>query len=213
MEHEAPARFVLVHRQNTPVHRSRPPVIVLHGRDRDLHATADLEAVLAGDRTTIAIQGPRAQTLAETVVGYSWYLEPPGGPIELSTLGDALAQLEQGLLRLLDGGGSVPVTIVGEGQGGTMALLLASIWPELVTRAVAIGGSFPQLPPEVGLPSGAMTGVRIVLLSGDPNGGRVDDAAAARLRDRGAAVETVDLGQTGAGRAAWVSAWLADTDP
>jgi pimeloyl-ACP methyl ester carboxylesterase len=213
VQSEAPARFVLVHRRRVLVEPSRPPVIVLHGKDRDLDATADLEAAFAGERTTIAIQAPRAQTVGETVVGYSWYLEPPGGPIELSTLGDALAQLEQGLLRLLDGGGSVPVAIVGEGQGGTMALLLASIWPELVTRAIAIGGSFPELPPEVGVPSAVMTAVRAVLVSGDPYGGGVDDAVAARLRARGAAVESVDLGQTETSRAAWVGGWLSGTDP
>ena len=212
MTQDTAPRFVLVHRQKGRTHSGIPPVIVLHGKDRDLAATADLEAALAARRGTLAMQAPRAQTLEETVVGYSWYLEPPGGPIELSTLGDALAQLEQGLLRLVEEAGGGPVAVVGEGQGGTMAMLLASIWPDVVTRAIAIGGAFPSLPPEVGLPAPEMTGVTVALVSGDPGGGRVDDAVAPMLRERGATVETIDLARAGGDRAAVVVAWLARTE-
>lgn len=213
MATETAPRFVLVHRRRGAASTGRPPAIVLHGKDRDLEATADVEAALSAQRATMALQAPRAQTLEETVVGYSWYLEPPGGPIELSTLGDALAQLEQGLLRLVEEAAGTPVAVVGEGQGGTMAMLLAGIWPELVTRAVAFGGTFPSLPPAVGLPTPSMAGVTVALVADDPRGGPVDGATAIRLRERGANVETIDLVHAGTDRAAAIADWLVRTDP
>jgi predicted esterase len=97
---------------------------------------------------------------------FSWFscVTPP--LIEPTGFGDGLIQLERLLLDHAAPRDSAQATVIlGIGQGATMALALAALWPELVAGVVAIGGSWPIVPGWT-IPRRDMSGLRVLLVAG-----------------------------------------------
>src|SRR6056297_2465526 len=186
MARDAPARFVLTQRRTGRPEDGREPVILLHDRYADLDALDGLAEHLASERLVISVRGARSQILDQFVHGYYWYLEIESGQPELSTLGDALAQLETLLLDVTAEAAAGRALLVGEGQGGVVALLLARVWPEKVRAVVAVDAELPALPDEVGLGAARMEGLPVLLVADAQRAVSETDAS---LNEGGASVE------------------------
>lgn len=199
-------RFVLVKRTTGTASHGNAPAILLHDRYQDLTALDEIAESLNGNREVIAVRGARSQIQDQFVLGYFWFLEPAPFEPEWSTVGDALSQLEQLVLSVAATSATETVTLVGEGQGATMALLLASIWPEKVKRVVAIDGYLPPLPNEVGIDESGMAGCSILLLRGPTS----DHPATEELERRGAEVTTRTGIEPRERRLALATAWLIE---
>ncbi|WP_046139459.1 hypothetical protein [Devosia epidermidihirudinis] len=120
-----------------------PTWLVLHPRLSDLDQARTIGASLLPALTRrIAVQSGRTQTYggAGLPLGYFWYVGPEHNP-ELSTLGDGLFQLEQ---LLLERSGHGKVGLLGVGEGGTMALLLALTWPDRVHALAVMDAAWPE---------------------------------------------------------------------
>lgn len=211
MAADATARFVLTQRRTGTADGGLAPVLLLHDRYADLDALDDLADRLTPDRLVVAVRAARAQILDQFVHGYYWYLEIEAGEPELSTLGDALAQLETLLLEVTSGTPKGRAVLVGEGQGGVVALLLASVWPEKVRTVVAMNAEAPSLPDVVGLGTARMDGLTVLLVSDGFSGlGSTSDAF---LEERGASVERAsglrDRGERLARAAGWIGALVS----
>ena len=102
----------------------------------------------------VSVRGARTQMRGGGILGYYWYIETDDGGAEASTFGDALRQLELLLFKLEASNLSRRINLVGIGQGATMALALALVWPELIAAVVAVDGGLPanlsSLPLELG---------------------------------------------------------------
>lgn len=158
------------------------PWLVLHDRWGMLEDALELADLLGPDALTIAIRAPRVQNMGGTgqTKGYFWTVGPVNAP-ELSTLGDGLYQLEIVLEENLAFYGKSRLGVLGKGQGGVIALLLATIFPDKVKRAIIIDATLPAnlslMPFEPSL-----KGVEVVLV------GEQSDEEAARLEALGAVV-------------------------
>src|SRR5690606_21385200 len=93
----------------------------------------------------IGVRAPRVQNQGGTgqTKGYFWTVGPVDAP-ELSTLGDALYELEVLLEENLARYGRSHAGVLGEGQGGVVALLLASFFPDKIKRAIIIDAALPK---------------------------------------------------------------------
>lgn len=89
----------------------------------------------------LCVRGPRAQTQGGNGLscGHFWYIGPQDRP-ELSTFGDGLYQAE---VLLLEQAGAGKVNLAGRGQGATVALTLAALWPDHVAEVAAWEGGLP----------------------------------------------------------------------
>ncbi|MFT4248055.1 MAG: hypothetical protein QM581_08460 [Pseudomonas sp.] len=117
------------------------PLLLLHERYQD-PATMPAPPVPAGMRV-IRVRSPRQQMAGISTLGYFWFLGPLQAP-EPSTFGDGLHHLESLLLELSFGPGKPASVLVGSGEGGVMALVLATLWPELLAGVVSIDGPLPH---------------------------------------------------------------------
>lgn len=98
---------------------------------------------------------------------FSWFscVSPP--VIEPIGFGDSLIQLERLVLDCAaQGPHEQKITLIGIGQGATMALALALLWPELCANVVAIGGSLPVVP-GWSAPARKMPGLPVLLIASD----------------------------------------------
>jgi pimeloyl-ACP methyl ester carboxylesterase len=207
MPHDASARFVLTRRRTGRTDGAGAPAILLHDRYADLDALDALAERWVADRSVIAVRGARSQILDQFVHGYYWYLEIEPGRPELSTLGDALAQVESLLLQVAREAPGGRAVLAGEGQGGVIALLLASTWPERVRAVATLDAGLPSLPAEVGLEAPGMNGLPVLLASSTSS--PVDPDAARVLGARGATVHRVQDVQDRSGALAYVARWVA----
>jgi pimeloyl-ACP methyl ester carboxylesterase len=208
---DASARFVLTQRRTGIADGALEPVVVLHDRYADLDALDDLADRLTAERLVVAVRAARAQILDQFVHGYYWYLEIEAGEPELSTLGDALAQLETLLLDVTEGAPGGRAVLVGEGQGGVVALLLASIWPEKVRAVVALDAAVPVLPDEVGLEATRMDGLPVLLIGEGSPGSR--SSSDTFFEGRGASVQRVDGIRDRGARLARAAVWIGALAP
>jgi pimeloyl-ACP methyl ester carboxylesterase len=161
------------------------PWLVLHDRWGMLEDGLKLGEVLGPDALTVAIRAPRVQNMGGTgeTKGYFWTVGPVTAP-ELSTLGDGLYQLELVLEENLALYGREKLGLLGKGQGGVTALLLASIFPDKISRALIIDAALPTnlsvMPIEPSL-----AGVEVLLV------GEQSDDDVARLEALGATVSRI----------------------
>lgn len=206
----APGRFVLVHR-HTGRATGRPTVVLLHDRYDDLTALDAIARELEPDHAVLAIRGARTQIRDQFVHGYYWFIEHEPCHPEASTLGDALAQLELGLLEHEAQAGDAGFALVGRGQGATVALLLATGWPELVRAVVAIDGCLPPLPAGLAPDPERADGLRVLLIDTQAEVSDATVQAREALERRGALVDTRHLvgADGGSGDAGGVTAVAA----
>lgn len=163
------------------------PFLVFHDKFLWLKDAASLADQFIDDTATkIAVQSPRSQSAGGSGItkGYFWYIGPLAAP-ELSTLGDGLYQLELLLDETYERYGQRKIGLLGQGEGGVIAMLAGLIFPDKVKAVIALDAPFPtnlaQMPLEVrpldGLP---------VLLSGDDS-----QTSATALTQRGARTTVV----------------------
>jgi pimeloyl-ACP methyl ester carboxylesterase len=130
-----------------PGDRPRGGAIVgLHDENSAPGEILPLLRALSMGRTVIA---PRSARWSRFGGGgrYSWFSSVHPPLIEPVGFGDSLIQLERLVLDWSSRDlGERGITIVGQGQGATMALALATLWPEILEGVVAIGGSLPVVP-------------------------------------------------------------------
>jgi pimeloyl-ACP methyl ester carboxylesterase len=118
---------------------SGPTVLLLHDRYGDHDHLDALGAAFAQTHRVVAVRSARTQMEDTGIKGYYWFLGAHERP-ELSTLGDGLYHLEKLLLAMTK---DAPVTLVGVREGGTMALTLALVWPDLISGVASLGGVVP----------------------------------------------------------------------
>jgi pimeloyl-ACP methyl ester carboxylesterase len=176
--------FLLTQRQGPA---DAMPWLVLHDRWGMLEDATKLAEVLGPDALTVAIRAPRVQNQGGTgqTKGYFWTVGPVDAP-ELSTLGDGLYQLEIVLEENLAFYAKDRLGVLGKGQGGVVALLLAAIFPDKVKRVIVIDATLPTnlkvMPFEPSLKD-----VEVVLV------GDQSEEEVARLEALGAIVSRADL--------------------
>lgn len=147
------------------------PHIVLHDRYQQLADARALAVSLApADALTISVQAPRLQTSGGVgkTAGYYWYVGPRE-KAELTSLGDTLYHLERLLLDETQSGKRA--TLIGKGEGGTVALLCAMTWPEKVAEVVAIDAALPENFDRIPIEWPALTGLAITLVAEHPHSG------------------------------------------
>ncbi len=160
------------------------PLILLHDRYLDHDQTDAIGAALAAEYRVVSVRAARTQMENTLIKGYYWFLGPLEGP-ELSTFGDGLEHLERLLLTLTESGRKA--TIVGLGEGGTMALMIALVWRELVSAAVSVDGPLPANIADFPIEIGSAAGLPMLLAEAS----RSLAETTAALAERGAAVERV----------------------
>lgn len=144
------------------------PWLVLHDRWGMLEDAEALATLLGPAALTIAVRAVRVQNRGGSgfTHGYFWTIGPIERP-ELSTMGDALYQLELLLEENWARYGRRKLGLLGKGQGGMMALVLASLFPDKVEKVVAIDALLPlNLGDMPFTPS--LAGVDVVLTHADP---------------------------------------------
>ena len=130
-------------------------VIGLHGNAEDAsHGLALGRALFEGARV-IAPASPRPMDprYGDTIEAHArklWFFVQ-GGFIEPTLYGETLRQIELLLHDHVEaatdsGAGDTPVWLVGRAEGGTLALALATVWPELVDGVVAVDATWPEVP-------------------------------------------------------------------
>ena len=131
-------------------------VIGLHGFDEDHEEGLRYAQALDPESHAYAPGSPRpvsprfhnALENEQVLHGKLWFIERDGY-VEPSMFGDNLRQVEAFLRDTIARDAradDVPLSIVGRGQGGTLALLMGAIWPELVDQVVAIDANLPVVP-------------------------------------------------------------------
>jgi len=136
------ADSLLYTRRDGPV--TGAPFLVLHDRNGDLNGASALGELLGEQFQRISVRGPRLQTSGGSgkTHGYYWHIGPLERP-ELSTLGDGLYQFELLLLETARRHPGHKIGVLGEGQGGLIALLTALLWPEHLSAVIAIDATLP----------------------------------------------------------------------
>lgn len=165
--------------------RDKPPVILLHDRYLDHDFTAALGDRLVASNCVVTTRAARTQMEMGLIKGYYWFLGPLERP-ELSTLGDGLHHLERLLLSLNEETGK-RIALCGIGEGGTIALLIAMVWPELIAGVASIDGPLPLNLSDLPVDFGDINGLDILLAERD----RDLAATTASLVARGASVSRI----------------------
>lgn len=77
---------------------------------------------------------------------YSWYSSISSPLVEPIGFGDSLIQLEALILEEAAQELTAANILIGIGQGGTMALILAALWPEFCRAVIAVDAIWPIVP-------------------------------------------------------------------
>lgn len=122
-----------------------PIWLVLHDRFGDLEAARTLGARLGDDVLRVAVQSARMQTEGGLghVRGHFWYIGPVDLP-ELSTFGDGLAELDALVMQLRNRFPDCRFNLLGQGEGASMAMMLALVYGDLVDKVIAIDAQWPK---------------------------------------------------------------------
>jgi len=166
-------------------------VISLHGNAEDAPQGLALGRELFPDDLVVAPSSPRPMDprYGDTRAAHErklWFFVQ-GGFIEPTLFGETLRQVElllhDQVERLTaDDAGDLDVWLVGRAEGGTLALALAAVWPELVDGVVAIDAVWPEVPGwRPGERGVAPLEVRLLR---DRRQGTEAEAAEARIRER-----------------------------
>ena len=175
------------------------PVVLLHDRYLDHEANDALAAAFAPTHRVVSVRSARTQMEMGLIKGYYWFLGDLDRP-ELSTLGDGLSHLERLLLTLNEETGQ-RIVLVGQGEGGSIALLISLVWPELIAGVASIDGPLPSTTAGLPVETKPVTGLPVLLVDGTRN----LLATSVALATRGAHVERVDASNTPARIARWAT--------
>ena len=178
-------RSVLLTRRRGP--ENNMPWLVLHDRWGMLEDAENLARLLGPDALTIAVRAVRVQNQGGSgfTQGYFWTIGPLDRP-ELSTMGDALYQLELLLEENWARYGQRKLGLLGKGQGGMMALVLAAFFPDKVEKVIAIDALLPLHLGDMPF-SPSLVGVEVILSHTDP----IPDERLTALETLGAKVALV----------------------
>lgn len=188
-------------------------MVLLHDRYGDLDGLDAVVRPLESDHPMIAVRAARTQIRDQFVHGYYWYIDHGSCEPEASTLGDALAQVELGLIEHEPDTGGAGYVLVGRGQGATVALLVAQAWPELVRCVVAWDGCIPTAwASGVDVTGQAIDGVKVLLVVSDDAAAEHATRARAELEAAGAHVELhharIDADAGDASTASAIARWV-----
>lgn len=139
---EALDRAGLVHRVDQPAADPTGTTIVLAGTDS---VPAQLDAFAreqAPGNRLVTPEPLRFLYLGRAHVGRRWYVVDLDGEIDPATFGDALYAVEQFVLGAHEQWGA-PSLLVGEGQGGALALALGLLLPERLAGVVTRDAAMP----------------------------------------------------------------------
>lgn len=162
--------------------RSGAPFFVLHDRNGQMADAIKLGAFLGDKVRRIAVRSARVQVAGANgrPLGNFWYIGPRDRP-ELSTLGDGLYQLEQLLLEEIERKPGEPIGLLAEGEGGTVALLMALLWHDKVRRVILIDAAWPQNLAQMPIEDADLSGLDVLLIDTDGDRSKlVRDNLAAR---------------------------------
>lgn len=127
------------------VERPAGTAIVLAGTGSDDAALAAFARDQAPGHRLVTPEPLRFLYLGRAHVGRRWYVTSIDGDVEPATFGDALAALEQLVLGVRETWGDAPL-LVGEGQGGALALVLERLLPGDVAGVRVRDAELPQVP-------------------------------------------------------------------
>jgi pimeloyl-ACP methyl ester carboxylesterase len=188
-----------------------PPLIFLHDRYGDYSDAMKLAAGFGDDVRKIAVRSARTQMVAGTdVLGYYWFLGPLERP-ELTTLGDALFQLEALLLETEAGSGQ-RVGLVGHGEGGVIALLTGLVWPDVISGVAAIDAPLPANLTELPIEVRPLAGLPVLLAAG-PAAMPAAETARTVLSELGGEPRVLRVNSADAAPAALAAEWAATASP
>jgi pimeloyl-ACP methyl ester carboxylesterase len=183
------ARSILAYLQHAPEAPGRL-VVALHGNAEDAPQGLALGRECFPDDLVVAPSSPRPMDprYGDTRSAHErklWFFVQ-GGFIEPTLFGETLRQVElllhDHVERLTAGDATDPsVWLVGRTEGGTLALALAAIWPDLVDGVIAVDAVWPEVPGWHPEPRDAAS-LEVRLLR-DRRDGSVADAAEARIRE------------------------------
>lgn len=122
-------------------------IITLHDHNAFAKDAAEWGVAASPNGRVIALESYKGVFVAKNVVGYTWYLGPNHAPSPIF-FGDSLAEIERFLWDEIDRSPTQPAQLpflVGEGQGGIMALAAALAAPDLLSGVIAIGATLPKV--------------------------------------------------------------------
>lgn len=157
-------RAGLVYGVEEPAAAASGTTLVLRGVGTDPARLAELAAAIAPGRRRVVPEPPRFLYVGREHVGQRWWVTSIDGEHEPATFGDALHAVEQ-LAAGIRAQWTAPSLLVGDGQGGELALALALIAPELVAGVVACDAALPEVPGWE-RPAAALDGLPVLLLPG-----------------------------------------------
>lgn len=175
-------------------------IIAIHGFAEDLSDALELVKCVSEDILAYAPGAPRPVSPRFSASQPAnraklWYFEQ-NGVIEPSLFGDSLRQLEALLLDVAEEAlpelpEDTPLYLLGRNQGATLALTLASLWPELVDGVLSVDGSIPQIPGWEE-PGGNLTDRKVALIDTSSGARNAEKQAvtSAKLKEHGADVRT-----------------------
>ena len=200
-------RSILSFLRNGP-EAPRRLVVALHGNAEDAPQGLALGRRLFPNDLVVAPSSPRPMDprYGSSISAHErklWFFVQ-GGFVEPTLFGETLRQVElllhDHVEQLTAGVADPEVWLVGRAEGGTLALALAAVWPELVDGVIALDAVWPEVPGWQPEPRDAAA-LEVRLLR-DKRHGADAEAAEARIRER--------LGGMGA---TVTSAALGDDDP
>lgn len=172
--------------------------ITLHRHGEFLHQMKETGLAANPDGTVIGLQASKGVYLGRTIVGYMWFVGPLEQPSPVH-FGDGMQEIERFLWDEIDRQSSESADLpflIGEEQGGIMALAMAGAVPDLLSGVVAIDANFPVV---AGWepPLAPLNGLPVLLVNPRPRqdgSARVlaGDALVAELERWGATVTVVD---------------------
>lgn len=125
-----------------------PRVITLHKHNQRARDVSEYGLAAAPAGKVTGLESYKGVFIGWTIVGYTWFIGPFDKPSPLF-FGDALAEIERFLWDEIDRQDTdepeLPF-LIGVEQGAIMALASAAAVPDLLSGAIAIGGTLPVVP-------------------------------------------------------------------
>lgn len=179
-----------------------PRLIALHRQNAFVDSMRTLAIAANPTGSSTGVESSKGYYVGRNILGYTWFVGPLKQPSPVH-FGDSLMQLEEFVLDEIDRQQSASPAapfLLGEEQGGAMALALGAANPDLLSGIVAIDGWFPDVP-GWDPPLAPLNGLPILLINPE-NAESLQD----RLTAWGASVTIADGASDD--RASIIAAWV-----